>query len=181
MRRIRYSVATSLDGYVAGPNGEVDWIVMDPEIDFGALMGGFDTVLMGRKTFEAAAGMGGGAMPGMKAVVASRTLRPEDHPRVTVIGHDLAAEIDTLRAGPGKDVWLFGGGDLFRSLLALGLVDAVELTVVPVLLGGGRPFLPAPTDRAPLRLTGSRVYEKTGLVSLTYDVLPPTRRKARRS
>ena len=50
MRRIRYSVATSVDGYIAGPNGESDWIIMDPEIDFHALFGQFDTVLMGRKS-----------------------------------------------------------------------------------------------------------------------------------
>jgi hypothetical protein len=72
MRRIRYSVAMSLDGYIAGPNGEGDWIIMDPDIDFGELMNSFDTVLMGRRTFEAAQSSGkDGSMPGM------RTFPPE--------------------------------------------------------------------------------------------------------
>ncbi|NOT42653.1 MAG: dihydrofolate reductase, partial [Alphaproteobacteria bacterium] len=75
MRRVRYSVAMSLDGFIAGPNGEHDWIVMDPEIDLRALMGAFDAVLMGRKTYEASRGHKGGGMPGMSAIVFSRTLR----------------------------------------------------------------------------------------------------------
>jgi dihydrofolate reductase len=170
MRQIRYSVAMSLDGYIAGPHGEIDWIVMDPEIDFGALMASFDTVLLGRRTFEAASASGGGAMPGMKAVVASRTLRPEDHPKLKIV--DGNAAIARLREEAGKDIWLFGGGELFRSLLGAGLVDAVEVAVIPVLLGGGIPMLPAPADRAVLRLVGSRVYEKTGTVSLQYAVEP---------
>jgi len=168
MRTIRYSVAMSLDGYIAGPNGESDWIIMDPDIDFRALMSSFDTVLMGRRTFEAAAAYGGGSMPGMNAVVVSRTLKQDDHPKVTVIGSDLEAEITRLRDQPGKDIWLFGGGSLFRSLLDLGLVDAVEVAVIPVLLGAGRPFLLPPGDRASLRLTNTRVYDKTGIVSLEY-------------
>lgn len=172
MRRICYSVATSLDGFIAGPNGETDWIVMDPEIDFTALTARFDTVLMGRRTFEDAAASGGAPMPGMTPVVVSRSLRQDEHPGVTVIGADLEAEIASLRAGPGKDVWLFGGGSLFRSLLDLGLVDAVEVTVVPVLLGDGVPLLSPPSARASLRLTDSRVYEKTGIVSLEYALTP---------
>src|SRR5436305_2060453 len=118
MRKIVYSVAMSLDGYVAGPNGEADWITMDPEIDFAALFARFDTVLMGRKTYEQARAMGGGAaMPGVTSVVASRTLRPEDCPGATVIGDGLADRVRELRAARGKDIWLFGGGVLFRSLL----------------------------------------------------------------
>jgi dihydrofolate reductase len=170
MRRIRYSVATSLDGYIAGPNDENDWIIMDPDIDFEALTSGFDTVLMGRRTFEVAAAEGGGAMPGMKVFVVSRTLKQEDHPDVTVIGGALEDEIASLRAEPGKDIWLFGGGVLFRSLLDMGLVDAVEVAVVPVLLGAGKPLLSPPGKREALRLVGSRVYEKTGIVALEYAV-----------
>lgn len=173
MRRLRYSVAMSLDGYIAGPNGESDWIVMDPEIDFGALMASFDTVLMGRQTYEAASAYGGGSMPGMKTVVVSRTLRQEDHPKVTIIGGELAQEVALLRAINGKDIWLFGGGSLFHSLLDLGLVDSVEVAVIPVLLGAGRPLLPPPGAKAALRLVNSRTYEKTGTVWLEYAVISP--------
>jgi dihydrofolate reductase len=169
MRRICYAVAASLDGFIAGPNGEADWITTDPEIDFGALFARFDTVLMGRRTFEKARELGGGPeMPGVTGVVASRTLRPEDCPGVTVIGEGLEDHVRRLRAGPGKDIWLFGGGELFRSLLDARLVDAVEVGVMPVLLGGGVPLLSA-GGRARLRLTGSRVY-KTGIVALEYAV-----------
>ncbi len=170
MKKIRYSVAMSLDGYIAGPNGESDWILMDPEIDFGALMNSFDTILMGRRTFEAAQGHGGGGMPGMKVFVASRTLRQEDYPKVTILGKDLEETLSRLRSEPGKDIWLFGGGSLFRSLLDAGLVDTVEVAVIPVLLGGGLPLLPGPANRARLKLVSTRTYKKTGTLSLEYVV-----------
>lgn len=169
MRRICYAVAMSLDGYVAGPNGESDWIIMDPEIDFGALMSRFDTVLMGRKTFEAAQAYGGGASSGTKSVVVSSTLRPEDYPGVTIIKDNLKEKIARLRAESGKDVWLFGGGVLFRSLLDAGLVDTVEVGIIPVLLGGGIPLLASPAKQTKLKLTRHKVY-KTGIVSLEYAV-----------
>lgn len=169
MRRVRYSVAMSLDGYIAGPKGESDWIVMDPDIDFGALMGGFDTMLLGRKTYEATRGHGGGGMPGMAVYVFSRTLRQADCKGVTVSA-DPAATLGELKRAEGKDLWLFGGGSLFGSLLQLGLVDAVEVAVIPVLLGGGVPLLPEVAASKKLRLAGHRVYPKTGTVSLEYAV-----------
>ena len=170
MRRVRYSVAMTLDGYVAGPKGESDWIVMDPEIDFASLMSSFDTILLGRRTYEAARAQGGGpAMPGTQSYVLSRTLRPSDCPGVTVT--DNAKDtVQQLRAASGKDIWLFGGGTLFRSLLEMGLVDTVEVALIPVLLGGGIPLLPDPAQRAKLKLTKHTVYSTTGTVALEYDV-----------
>ena len=176
MRRIRYQVACSLDGYIAGPNGEYDWIVMDSDIDFAAHFRQFDTLLMGRKTYELAAGS---ATPGQRVVVVSRTMKQADHPTVTVLNDDLAARLTALRAEPGKDIWLFGGGELFRSLLALDIVDTVEPAIIPVVLGGGIPFLPVPADRKKLALTGHRVYSKSGIVLLSYDVVRQPVKKPR--
>src|SRR5687767_13648728 len=165
MRRIRYQVATSLDGYIAGPKGEADWIIMDPDIDFAALFEQFDTFLLGRRTFEPMANVKKSETPGVKSFVFSRTLRQEDYPGVTIIAEGAEETVAALRAEDGKDIWLFGGGSLFRSLLDAGLVDTVEVAIMPVLLGEGIPLLPPPARQAKLKLTGHKVY-KTGIVSL---------------
>lgn len=171
MRKVRYSVAMSLDGFIAGPHGENDWIVMDPEIDFRSLFSGFDTVLLGRRTWETTRQQsGGGEMPGIRSWVFSRTLRQEDCPGVTV-SDDPAAVIGGLKAASGKDIWLFGGSSLFGSLLQMGLVDSIEAMVIPVLLGGGVPFLPAAVSFKKLRLESHRIYSQTGTVSLKYSVV----------
>lgn len=172
MRRVRYSVAMSLDGFIAGPNGESDWIVIDPEIDFGSIMGEFDTLLLGRKTWEASQGQGGGTMPGFEVIVCSRTLKQADCQNA-MVSNDPARTLEEIRERPGRDIWLFGGGDLFRSLLALGLVDSVEVAVMPVLLGSGRPLLSSPEgsmQQTGLKLVKHRLYPATGTLSLEYSV-----------
>jgi dihydrofolate reductase len=158
----------SLDGFIAGPNGEVDWIIMDPSFDFGALFQQFDTFLMGRRTFEAARQGGTDTMAGMQTIVFSRTLRQSDYPKVTVTGN-LVETISPLKEKPGKDIWLFGGGGLFRSMLDAGLVDTVEVAVVPVLLSQGVPLLPAGARSSPFQLTEHKVLP-TGIVLLSYAV-----------
>lgn len=173
MRRIRYQVACSLDGYIAGPDGNTAWIPMDPEIDFAALYDEFDTLLMGRKTYEAISlddPEYGPLYAGKRLVVISRTLRPEQHPRVTVVSSGVQAYLDRLRLGHGKDIWLFGGGELFRTLLELGYVDTVELAMVPILLGEGIPFLPTPAPRISLELVEQRLYQRSGIVVLSYRI-----------
>jgi dihydrofolate reductase len=168
VRRIRYQVAMSLDGYIAGPEGEFDWIISDSEIDFGALFAQFDTLLVGRGTFEFMVKHGQAAVPGMKIIVFSRTLQQRDFPDVTIIAGKEKETVAALRAQPGKDIWLFGGGLLFRSFLDAGLVDTVEVAVIPVMLGGGIPLLPAPAQRAQLQLTRHKVYQ-SGIVLLEYS------------
>lgn len=179
MRRVRYHVASSLDGYIAGPKGEFDWIIMDPEIDFEALFRQFDTLLMGRRTYELMQGQGG-QWSGMRTVVFSRTLRAEEHPEVRVVASDPGAVVEELKAEAGKDIWLFGGGELFRSLLEAGCVDTVEAAVIPVLLGGGIPLLPSPAARRSLELTGHRIF-KSGIVLLEYTIKPPGKRRRGRA
>jgi dihydrofolate reductase len=170
MSKIRYIVAMTLDGFIAGPNGEADWILMDPDINFAELWAQFDTLLMGRKTYDAAKSrLGEAFMQGMKTVVISRTLRPADHPGLTVLSNLTRDHIQSLRAQSVKDIWLMGGGELFRSMLAMQEVNTVEVSTMPVLLGGGLPLLPPPAQRTSLKLSGHRIY-RSGIVSLVYDV-----------
>jgi dihydrofolate reductase len=178
-KRLRYQVATSLDGFIATPNGGYDWIVMDPAIDFKALYNEFDTVVMGRKTYDLAKEQANhGAMPGMEIVAFSRTLAPVEHPGVRVVNDDPAAVVRELKTKPGKDIWLFGGGELFRVLLDAGLVDTVELAVMPVLLGEGIPVLP-PGAQATLELSDVKRLSASGIVVLAYSVAGSTARPPR--
>jgi dihydrofolate reductase len=105
-------------------------------------------------------------MKGMQTIVFSRTLRPSDHPAVT-ISSDVAGTVAAIKAKPGKDIWLFGGGGLFRSLLDVNLVDLIEVAVVPILLSEGVPLLPAGARSPSLRLIESKTLP-SGIVSLTY-------------
>ncbi len=168
MRRVIYSVAASLDGLIADMNGGVDWIPEEPAIDWAAFMSRFDTTLMGRLTYEVALRLGG-VPGGLPAIVFSRTMRPEDHPDVTITSDDPAHVVARLRASPGKDLWLMGGGALFRSFLAAGLVNGVEVAIAPVVLGDGIPFLPEGSPGARLSLVKQQSFP-SGIVLLTYDV-----------
>lgn len=169
-RRLRYQVAASLDGFIAGPKGEYDWIVADPSVDFAALYREFDTAVMGRKTYEVVTAQGGrGAMPGLDVIVFSRTLPPATHPGIRVVQDDPRDVVAALKAKPGRDIWLFGGGMLFRSLLDAGLVDTVEVAVMPVLLGEGIPLLP-PGGAAKLALADRKILPASGIVVLAYSV-----------
>ena len=169
-RRLRYQVAVSLDGFIAGPNGEADWIVMDSSIDFGALFAEFDTLVMGRKTHEAMTAQGGnGAIPGLDVIVFSRTLSSTSRKGLRIVRDDPRELVASLKAQPGRDIWLFGGGTLFRTLLDAGLVDTVEVAVMPVLLGSGIPLL-LPGGRKKLVLADQKTLPASGIVALSYSV-----------
>jgi dihydrofolate reductase len=171
MRRLRYSVAASLDGYIADVNGGFDWIPHDPTVDFGALFDRVDTVLMGRLTYEVMRSQSGpGFKPGTRVYVVSRTLMQQDAPGVTIVRENPVEVASSLRHEKGDgEIWLFGGGQLFATLLAARQVDAVEVTVAPVLLGAGIPLLASGADRTALTLTRSHVYP-SGMVMLHYSV-----------
>ena len=168
-RLLRYQVATSLDGFIAGPNGEYDWITEDPTLDLEAFAREFDTLLMGRLTYELALSQGGMLKSmGMAVVVVSTTIDPSQHPDATIISTDVAEAVGRLKREPGKDIWLFGGGKLFRAMLDAGLVDRVELAVSPILLGSGVPLIPE-GRRWPLHLDDCKTLP-SGMLLLTYSV-----------
>src|SRR5439155_4198844 len=129
-----------------------------------------DTAVMGRKTIDLLlAQCGHGAMPGLDVVVFSRTLPTTAHRGVRICNDDPREIVAALKAKPGKDIWLFGGGVLFRSLLDAGLVDTVEVAVIPVLLGAGVPLLP-PGSATTLVLADQKTLPVSGIVALSYSV-----------
>ena len=141
MRSLRYNVAMSLDGYINPHNGSTDWITHDPSIDFAALYAEFDTFIMGRKSYEQLQLMGDenplAKYPAASVLVVSKTLRQDDEPRVTIVRDDFLSEIKRQKERDGKDIWLFGGGELLGACLDAGLVDTIETAIIPTLLRGG--------------------------------------------
>lgn len=168
MRRIRYQVACSLDGFIAGPDDDFGWITPEPTFDFEGLYAQFDTLLVGRRTYDFVHAAGQN-FHGKEVLVASRTLPPERHPGIEVVSDRLEERIRELRGQSGGDIWLYGGGTLFSQVLEWDLVDTVEPAVMPILLGGGVPFLPSPAVRRRLALVRHRAYP-SGMVLLEYEV-----------
>jgi dihydrofolate reductase len=140
--------------------------------DFGALFSQFDTLLMGRRTFALAQSQGSllKSMK-MKTVVVSTTLNAAQYKDVTILSNGVAEAVAALKAESGRDIWLFGGGVLFRSLFDAGLVDSIELAVSPILLGGGVRLLPE-GQRWPLRLADCKTMPNSGIVMLKYTATP---------
>ena len=159
----------SLDGYIAGPKGEHDWIEMDPEIDpvafFKDFYAQFDIAIMGRLTYE----LVGGAVEGIDTYVFSHSLTPGKHKDVTVLGDNGIEYLSRLRSEDGKDIWLYGGGLLLGSLTSAGLVDTVEVSVMPVLLGGGNSVISGNAARVKLHLLSSEK-SASGILSLKYAI-----------
>ena len=135
-----------------------------------------DTLLMGRGTYETAVSTpeSRALLDSMTVYVVSTTVDAAAHEGVTVIGQadraDVVGEIARLKAETGKDIWLFGGGVLFRALIDAGLVDRVEVAVVPRILGSGIPLVPGLDRIASLELHSSEVFD-SGMALLKYDVI----------
>jgi dihydrofolate reductase len=158
MRTLLYGAACSLDGFIAGPNHEVDWLQWSDDVAAisKTVWDRIDTVLMGRKTYDVAVRMGTRAYPGVKNYVFSRILAPEAAPEVTVVADDAVAYVRKMKQQPGSGICLLGGGELARSLMDADLVDEVGVNIQPVLLGSGIPLLPAATRRHSLKRVESR-------------------------
>jgi dihydrofolate reductase len=170
MPQLRYSVASSLDGYIAGPNGEFDWILSDPEIDFAAMYAGFSGLVMGRASYDVFVATGGVVGLPLPIWVYSRTLPEGERDGVTFVREAVPHVRMLKERSDSRPLWLWGGGELFRQLATAGLVDGIDTAIIPVLLGGGIRLLPEPGPRLSLRLRAQRLYAATGTLFVEYDV-----------
>jgi dihydrofolate reductase len=168
-RNVVLGIGISLDGYLARPDGSVDFLFMPKDYSMGPFFKRIDTAVMGRKTYEVALKLGGGmSSPGMKSYVFSRSLDSEGRGDVVIVREPPKPFLQALRKKKGKDIWLMGGGELARAFLAEDLVDELFLGVVPVLIGEGIPAFPGPFPERAFTLAENRTYSK-GLITLRYE------------
>jgi len=174
MRKLLLNLAISLDGYIEDRNGAFDWCFTDQDYGMGEFFERIDAAFYGRKSYELVQSMADApemeGMPDLQSYVFSNTLSEAPPDTTLVRGDDLVAEVRRIKAMPGKDIWLFGGGSLIQSLLPIGLVDELSLAVHPILLGGGTPLFPQFEQRIPLKLLSATPYD-SGLVMMKYTMM----------
>lgn len=166
-RKVRLFIATSLDGYIAGPGESLDWLFADADYGYDAFIAEVDTLAMGRRTYEVVKGFGEWPYDGLATSVFTRRDDLPHDARVSFTSRTPAEWLHDVEQAPGKDVWIVGGGQLIRDFIDARLVDEMTLAVHPVVLGGGTPLFPAGSPRHKLRLAHVHSYP-SGLVSSTY-------------
>lgn len=177
MRNVALGVGISLDGYLALPDGSVDFLFSPRDYSMASFFASVDTGIMGRKTLEAGLKMGGGSLGNwsMPMYVFSRSQPIGERNGVIFINDSPVSFIEQLRKRPGKDIWHMGGGELVRAFLEADLIDKLHLGVVPILLGEGIPLFPSGFPRRDFKLIENKTYSK-GLISLIYERTRPKRR-----
>jgi len=168
MRKIVAGFASSVDGYIEGPEGEYDWILIDKEINFSELMKRFDTYFLGRKTYQMTLLMGSKKMPGIANYVFSNTLKAVDKNYILITGN-IKDQVNLIKKQKGKDIAIFGGANLLASLLNLQLVDEITISIIPVLLGKGKPMIDVLTEKIWLSFVSSKSYPN-GTLQVNYAV-----------
>ena len=172
MRKVIYGGACSLDGFLKGPNGELDWLHFSKDVEavIARSFASADAILFGRKTWAASAAEGGGgSMPGMKSYVCSRTLRELPAGGAELVRGDAGDFVRELKTRPGKDILVMSGGNLASSLFKAGVIDEVGLNIHPLLLGSGVPAFLDAGVRVGLELTECRTLDG-GCALVTYRV-----------
>jgi dihydrofolate reductase len=171
MRKVILFIATSLDGLIAGPAGEIDWLFSDQDYGYTEFFAGIDTVVMGRLTYEVSLSFGDYPYKGTQGFVFSRTRGGETDENVTFVGSDPGPFIQNLQKSPGKGIWLVGGSEIIHSCMIQGVIDEFVISVHPIVLGKGIPLFRNPFPTRSVVLRDCRTFD-TGLVQLSYSVHP---------
>lgn len=178
MKKIILNLAVTLDGFIEGPNGEIDWCIMDDDMNFAAFIESVDTIFYGRVSYDA----WGNFQPDENTNSAEKEMWRDIHSKnkfvfssqnrtsekAAFISSDIANKVAEIKKEGGKDIWLYGGANLIKSFINLGLIDIYKISVHPVALGSGKPLFEDLKEQIDLKLTRTRVF-KSGVVELTYE------------
>ena len=182
MRKILLDLATTLDGFVEGPNGEVDWCIMDDDMDFNGFLSSIDTIFYGRISYD---GWGNYQPPPdapesekiMWASVHSKrkyvfSHQPRHDQHATFISENIVEQVNQIRNQPGKNIWLYGGASLIKTFIDHNLIDQYRISVHPTVLGAGKPLFQNLKNRISLKLVAVNRF-RSGVVQLIYDRTQP--------
>ncbi len=167
MRKVILFIAASLDGFIAGRSGEIGWLFTDQDYGYVEFLRTIDVVVMGRKTYEQVLTFGKYPYKGIEGYVFSRSRAGAKDENVTFFSGDVSKLIQSLKAKPGKDIWLMGGSEMIRPFLEQDLVDEFVISIHPIILGDGIPLFRTPIPTRELHLTDCKGFD-TGLVQVTY-------------
>lgn len=178
MKKVILDLAVTLDGFIEGPNGEIDWCIMDDDMDFNSFLSQIDTIFYGRVSYDS----WGNFQPDADTSAAEKKLWKEVHSKkkfvfssqnrqdsnATFINSDITARVNEIKKQPGNDIWLYGGASLIKTFIQLDLVDTYRISVHPIVLGNGKPLFEDLKDRIRLQLLKTNVF-KSGVVQLIYE------------
>ncbi|SIR41826.1 dihydrofolate reductase family protein [Pontibacter lucknowensis] len=178
MRKVILDLAVTLDGFIEGPNGEVDWCILDDDMDFQGFLSGIDTILYGRVSYE----MWGNFQPDAsaseiekaiwEAVHAKRKIvfssQERQDSKATFSNSGIPEKIAEFKQQEGKDIWLYGGAKLITTFVQHGLIDIYRISVHPTVLGAGKPLFQDLKERLNLNLVQVNRF-KSGVVQLIYE------------
>lgn len=178
MRKIILDLAVTLDGYIEGPNGEIDWCIMDDDMDFPGFISTIDTIFYGRVSYDS----WGEFQPDANASQAEKAIwagvhskkkyvfshHPRQNANATFISDDLVKKVLEIKQQEGKDIWLYGGANLIKTFIEQELVDVYRISLHPTVLGSGKPLFEALKNRINLNLVGVNRF-KSGVVQLIYE------------
>jgi dihydrofolate reductase len=178
MKKVILDLAVTLDGFIEGPNGEIDWCIMDDDMDFDGFLSGIDTIFYGRVSYDT----WGNYQPDANASAAEQSLWKNVHSkskyvfssqarqdeRAAFISGDIEDKVAEIKKQEGKDIWLYGGAGLIRSFIDAGLIDVYRISVHPVALGAGKPLFENLQHRVNLKLIKTNVF-RSGVVQLIYE------------
>lgn len=178
MRKVILDLAVTLDGFIEGPNGEIDWCIMDDDMGFDHFLSSIDTIFYGRVSYDT----WGNFQPGANASEVEQKLWQDVHKKkkyvfssqnrrddkATWISSDIVNKIAEIRRQEGKDIWLYGGASLIKTFIRLGLIDIYRISVHPIALGRGKPLFENLNERIGLKLIKANIF-KSGVVQLIYE------------